>query len=276
MKKIIIFIISFLLLIILIVIYARFIGTNGLITKEYKIDDNNIASSFAGLKIVQFSDVHYNKNLNKQLLKDTVKEINLIKPDIVIFTGDLLDDNTIEDTTINFIVEQLTNINVKYHKYAILGEHDYEYGYEKVSNILENSGFILLKNKYDIIINDNNDKILIGGLDSYTSNKADINQLINEETKSINYKIIAIHEPDYTDIILKELDANIILAGHSHNGQIAIPLLNTLFLPKYATKYYDNFYQINNTKLYVSSGIGNSNFDFRLFNHPSINFYRFF
>ena len=65
-----------------------------------------------------------------------------------------------------------------------------------------------------------------------------------------------------------------ILAGHSLNGQIVLPLIGPLIKKDGAKKYISSYYEINNTLLYVSGGIGNSNYEFRLLNHPSINFFR--
>ena len=65
-----------------------------------------------------------------------------------------------------------------------------------------------------------------------------------------------------------------IIAGHSHNGQIILPLIGPLMKKEGAKKYVSSYYKINNTNLYISGGIGNSKYQFRLLNHPSINFYR--
>ena len=81
------------------------------------------------------------------------------------------------------------------------------------------------------------------------------------------------HEPDY----IKDFDHtkfDLILAGHSHNGQIGLPLIKDLILPHGAKKYHNAYYKLNNTYLYISSGVGCSTLNFRLFNKPSINLYR--
>ena len=71
--------------------YSRYLGTKGLIVKEYGIKDSNLPDSFYGLKIVHISDIHYKVSTTKEDLKKVVKEINLLKPDIVILSGDLFD-----------------------------------------------------------------------------------------------------------------------------------------------------------------------------------------
>lgn len=276
MKKFIKFLLIIILVISLTIVYARYGGTRGLITKEYKIE-TNIDNSFDGLKIVHFSDLHYLRITNKETTKNIIKEINILNPDIVVFTGDLIDkDYTPTNTDINDLKELLLSIKSKYGKYSVIGNNDNKIR-ETIEDIYTNSNFILLNNDYDIIYGNNNDKLFIGGLDTYSYDKSDIDKVMTyfTDNEDINYKIILVHEPDYIDIInSKYNDINIVLSGHSHNGQVNIPYVKKLFLPFGSRKYYENHYKVNNTDLYISSGLGESRINFRIFNKPSINFYR--
>ena len=277
MKKIVSFFLIIFLLITLTIIYARYGGTSGLITKEYKIESSLIGEDFDGLKVVHFSDLHYLRVTNNDKLKEIVDEINLIKPDIVFFTGDLIDkDFTLTDKDKDDLINGLSSIKAKYGKYAVLGNHDYVKNIEIFKDIYSNSNFNLLQNSYDIIYSSNNDKLFIGGVDNYSYNEADINKVMEyfNDNSDISYKIILVHEPDYIDNILTNYNVNLVLAGHSHNGQINIPYIKNFFLPYGSRKYYENYYKVNDTYLYISSGIGESSVNFRLFNKPSINFYR--
>lgn len=272
MKKLIRFLLIFICLISVIVLYARYGGTRGLITKEYTLNVN-IDESFNGIKVVHFSDLHYLRLMNKESLKYVIDEINLLNADIVVFTGDLIDkDYKPSEEDINTLKEFFTSINCKYGKYAVLGNHDSIYE-DEVQDIYLSSGFTLLNNNYDIIYGNNNDKLFIGGL----GNDADIDKVMSyfDNNDNINYKIILVHKPDYiSNITSKYKDINLVLSGHSHNGQINIPYIKKLFLPNGSKNYYDNYYKVENTDLYISSGIGVSKVNFRLFNKPSINFYR--
>ena len=90
MKKLLSTILSIMLIFFLILLYSRFVGTIGLETNEFSIK-TNLNDNFNGLKIIQFSDLHYKKVITEKRIKELINEINKNKPDIVFFTGDLLD-----------------------------------------------------------------------------------------------------------------------------------------------------------------------------------------
>lgn len=273
------FIIIFILIIAAILLYSRFIATKGLATKEYKITSSSIQDNFHGFKIVHISDVHYGRTTDKKDLNNMVKEVNLLKPDIVVLTGDLIDKDTkLDDILKGEISEALNSINANVGKYAISGNHDNNFS--EWESIINDGGFKNLNDTYELIYNDGYTPILLAGLSSNLNNQIDIteryNKILeyssNENIKEL-YKILLIHEPDYIGNI-DHSNFNLILAGHSHNGQVRLPFIGGIILPNGAKKYYKEHYKINNTDLYISSGIGTSGISFRLFNKPSINFYR--
>lgn len=274
MRKIIVFII---LILSLTLIYARYVEPTRLVTKEISIKSDNLPSSFTGLKIVHFSDLHYGKNIDIDYLSKIITEINTIDPDIVVFTGDLISNNTtLNDDDITILKKKLEEINSKYGKYTILGNKDKKYK-DKLIEIYAYSNFILLENSYNIIYNKDNESIFIGGVSPYSSNESNIDDVMNyfKQNPDISYKIILIHEPDYVDQIINNYnDISLILGGHSHGGQINIPYLTKYYNPKLARKYNRDYYKLNNTDFYISSGIGNTKINLRLFNPPEINLYR--
>ena len=99
-------------------ILLRYIGNMGIKVKEYKIINNNIGN-FYGLKIVHVTDLHYGMT-NEKKLKKLVKEINLTKPDIVLFTGDLVDKNTEYNKEIDLAT---IDSNLEYHKLTALDKN---------------------------------------------------------------------------------------------------------------------------------------------------------
>ena len=258
-----------LLIIILIIIYSRYIGTSGLIVKEYNIKNKDIKESFNGFKIAHFSDVHYGRTTNLDSIKTLIKEINLTKPDIIVFTGDLIDKGTkISDSEIQNIKNELMKLDSKYGKYYISGEHDIKF--DSYNEIFQYAGFMNLDNKYDIIYNENNDSILLTGT-KYDEDPKYLEDLFKQELPT--YKINIMHMGDKYEEI-KKYNYNLILAGHSHNGQICIPFYGAIYKKDGSKNYYKPHYKIDNTDIYILSGIGTSDFSFRLFNRPSFNLYR--
>ena len=143
MNKILTRILITLIIILSALIYSRFLGIKGLITHEIVIKDN-IPITYNGLKIVHISDLYYG-NDNQKELKSIVNRINLIKPDIVVFTGDLLYKDTKVD---NKLQKLLSEINVSIDKYYITGDNDYKN--EDITNLLNNSGFTNLNDTYNL------------------------------------------------------------------------------------------------------------------------------
>ncbi len=263
-------------------LYSRYIATSGLEVKEYKITNSDIPKSMHGLKIVHISDIHYGRITFEKELKNMVQKINLTKPDLVILSGDLIDKDTkVTGEMVDQISSILKEIKTSIGKYAIKGNHDYNL--RQWDFILENSGFIDLNDTYDTIYMESNEYMLLTGMSTnlYGDRALDeklvpTNQFLEsltEESIKPSYQILVLHEPDYINQInINEFD--LILAGHSHNGQVRLPIIGSLFLPMGAKKYYKPYYKINQTDLYISSGIGVSSINFRLFNRPSFNLYR--
>ena len=275
-KKILLTIFILVLVSFLFFTYTTYISNVKIKVREYRITNKNIPDSFNGLKIIQISDLHYGSTM---FHKDLIKIVNLINernPDLVLFTGDLISkEYKITPKEKEKLTTELKKINSNLGKYAIKGNEDKE----EFSTILNQSDFIILNNEYELIYKDNNPILLIG-LNSSLTNEQDINKAydyFNQENYNDNiYTITMLHEPDSVDDILNNYKTNLFLAGHSHNGNIRIPYLNfSIIRPKGAYKYYQDYYKINDSKLYISSGLGlNNTSSIRLFTRPSINFFR--
>ena len=249
-------------------ILIRYIGNMGIKVKEYKIINNNIGN-FYGLKIVHVTDLHYGMT-NEKKLKKLVKEINLTKPDIVLFTGDLVDKNTEYNKEIdNILIENLKNINAYYGKYYVNGDEDLLY--KTFDTIMSNSNFISLDDTYEVIYNEKNETIFLSGISPDKSLTNEIKENINLNT--YNYKILLTHYPDSVTSVLK-YNFDLIASGHSLNGQVRLPFIGSVYTKENSRKYYNSYYKIDNTNLYISSGIGNSTINIRLNNPPSFNLYR--
>jgi hypothetical protein len=280
LKKFIILCILLVILCASILLYSRFIGTRGINIKEYRLNYSELSDSLYGLKIVHFSDLYYSSSTKLETLENLVKKINLTKPDIVIFTGDLINkDYNLSDEEKEKLINILSNINANIGKYQIKGENDTNKDYD---SIMENSGFQSINDTYDFIYMNSSSYIAIVGMSSNYENHStktlkeklenSLNK-INEQEIKPNYVILAMHEADFIDKI-DITPYNLILAGHNLNGQIRLPLIGGIIKIKYGSKYLDSYYLKDNTSIYISNGLGVNDINFRLFNRPSFNLYR--
>lgn len=279
MKKLIIFFIILITFLVLILLYSRFIGIKNIQIREYKIVNKNFTDDYYGLKIVHITDIQYGKVTFDKELDELVKKVNLTKPDIIIFTGDLINKNTkLTNEQADKIASILSKMKARIGKYAVEGDNDT--GFKNWSLITENSGFKILYNKYETIYLENNRYILLSGV---SSSNISINERLKETEEFLKskkeeelpiYSILAMHKPD--DIIdINTKNYNLVLAGHSLNGQIRLPFIGCIgSKPKGAKKYYNPYYKVKESDLYISSGIGTNSSNFRLNNKPSFNLYR--
>ncbi len=263
MKKIIFVVI---LIIILIVIYARYIGINGLEVNEYTIEDSSLPVAFEDLKIVQFSDTLYNEHFNLDDFDKLINEINSLEPDIVFFTGDLIDDlYSISDLEKSEIIKYLSSIETSLYKFAIYGDNDLK-DTTLYKSIMDDSNFILLDNKTYPLFYLDNTPITITGL----TNTDDLtNSYLIDETITSSFNITLIHEPDLVNNITNE---SVFITGHSLGGYINLPFIGSIIKKDNAKIYSSGYYEDMN--IYVSNGLGIEDYTFRLLNTPSINLFR--
>lgn len=246
----------------IILLYAYFIEPNLLSVEDIKINSQKLDTN---INIVFFSDTHIGKLSPNGSLDKVVSQINELNPDIVVFGGDLIDKYHIDKPEIGDIINSLKRINSSYGKYAVWGNHDYGGGAHRVyKEILENSDFKLLKNQ-SIYIDELNVNII--GIDDYLfgTPKLDDNNKVSGA-----YNLLISHAPDTVDDVnLSDIDY--ILAGHSHGGQVYIPILSNYIVPKGARKYLRGEYILSEiSTLFVSNGTGQTHLPLRFLSKPQI------
>lgn len=257
-------------------LYARFIGTTGIVIKEYPIKTTRLDESYDGFKIVHFSDLHYGSTIDLNDVKKLVSEINDEGPHLIVFTGDLIDkDVKLSESEASKLKEELKKLNPEIEVLTVKGNHDYDHDY--FNGIVEELGWHFLDNTYEYVYYKSSSPIVFVGLDDLTRGNPDyvnafsyLNELGDEF-----YTIVLAHEPDQI-MEISNYNFNLVLSGHSHLGQVRLPLVGAVYTPVGSKKYYDEHYKVNNADMYISGGIGTSVIKFRLLNKPSINLYRFY
>ncbi|MFJ7667520.1 metallophosphoesterase [Lysinibacillus sp. NPDC097195] len=251
----------------LLVGYAFKIEPNRLVVHSYDLHGNKGQA----LKVVQLSDIQVSETYTVKQLQDLVNKVNELSPDIIVFTGDLF-ENFAAFQHKQDVTDKLSQLTATVGKYAIWGNRDYGGGAFKIyEDVLSNAGFTLLNNSGVAVDVLNGKKLFIGGLDDGLLGNPDVDELVATMNDNFDYKMVLMHEPDMADL-LKDTSVNLLLAGHSHGGQIRIPFIKTK-TTALAEKYYDGFYTINNStgmQLYVNTGIGTSRIAARFMVPPEI------
>ncbi|WP_071395502.1 metallophosphoesterase [Bacillus tuaregi] len=252
--------------------YAREIEPRLLDINRHTIKHPLIPNSFNHFKMVQFSDTHLGFQYTIKQLDKLVDRINRLQPDIVFFTGDLMDEPNKYPNS-EQIIPSLSNINAPFGKFAIYGNHDHGgYGTDIYKNIMDKSGFTLLQNSAQEIKLLDDSRIHLIGLDDAMLGKPDL-AYATVGLPPDTYKILLAHEPDMAELAVDE-GIHLQLSGHSHGGQVKIPFFGALVTPPYSELYYEGFYKIGEAQnlltLYVNRGLGTTRLPFRFLSKPEL------
>ena len=265
---------ALILMLLLFIIYAAFIEPKQLKWEHITIPIPQKHTSIQSLKIIQFSDTHVKNEKEQKQLKKIVEQINQAKADFVIFTGDLI-DNPNQFMYEDVLVELLGSIQAHYGKLAIFGNHDHGgNGTRMYTHIMENSNFQLLRN-HSTSFEIKNKTLTFVGIDDMILGQPDYKLLHTPKNDNV-YTILLAHEPDFA-LELSQNVADLILAGHSHGGQIQFPFLGAWIRPIGAKVFTEGKYELvkQNSQLYVNTGVGTTRIPLRFLVPPSITQFEF-
>lgn len=235
---------------------------------NHTITDSHIPNRFSGTTLVQFSDTHLGFQYQLKDLQKTITAINGLAPDIVVFTGDLVDKPDHYESA-GRLIPLLREIRAPLGKFCVFGNHDHGgNGTSLYQKTMEDSGFTVLRNANAVITNADEESIYIAGIDEPmlgTVNWEDSTASIPKEA----YSILLSHAPDLADRA-KDEGFSLQLSGHSHGGQIRIPFIGALITPPFAKKYSEGMYQLTDMQLYVNRGLGTTRMPLRFLARPEI------
>ncbi|MED4203401.1 metallophosphoesterase [Neobacillus mesonae] len=251
--------------------YANKIEPSMLGIEQITITHSLIPDSFNGIRIVQFSDTHLGFQYTLHQLKKLVNQINQLKPDLIFFTGDLMDEPN-RYTEMNKLVPILEKLHAPLGKFCIFGNHDHGgYGSDLYRNIMEAANFTVLLNQSSVIKLQDHSKIYLLGIDDAMLGSPDLPLALKNVPKN-NFTILLSHAPDLADDA-QDYPIHWQLSGHSHGGQVKIPLIGALIKPPFAQKYLEGLYTLgdgNKLTLYVNRGLGTTRLPFRFLSKPEL------
>ena len=207
-------------------------------------------------KLLVISDLHAAGDGHEKFLGEVVGEINKISEteeiEAVIIGGDMIDYKKEE---IKFLAP-LKNIEHK-KVYAVLGNHDYGRGWshkeiaDEVEEYMENSGIDVLRNENRMICDG---RIWIVGIDSLWSNRYDLDKAFDNNSELP--QVLVSHNPDII-YVLGDRHPDLIIAGHTHGGQVKVPFIGPVFMPSSVGETCsEGLCEVNGRKIYITRGIG--------------------
>ncbi len=240
--------------------------------KRLSLKFDNLPAGFRGLKIVHFSDVHSGSFTNKEAVIHGVDKIIAEKADLVIFSGDLVNDRA---TEMDDYMEVFNKIKAPMGVYSTFGNHDYgdyvswpQDGVSKEQNLRDLAkvhaamGWRLLMDEH-IELEKNGDKIALIGIQNWSA-KARFPKYGNMAkayagAEKYAFKILISHDPSHWDAQVRPQysDVDLTLSGHTHGMQFGVEIPGFKWSPvQYVYKQWDGLYEDGRQKLYVNPGYG--------------------
>ncbi len=232
--------------------------------------------AFKGLRLVQISDFHLGQWMNKERLDPVLGMAVELVPDYFILTGDYLEyhpygmpnETTTYEENIATISSSFSKLSALCPTIAILGNHDHMINAEWVENSLSQAGVEVLRNSVKTIQRGAS-QLHIAAVDDVRQKMDRLDQVL-EMLPEKGAAILLVHEPDFADVSGATGRFDLQISGHSHGGQIVLPIIGPPMLPVMGRKYPSGLYHVNNMLLYTNRGIGVTTLNVRFNCRPEI------
>ncbi len=242
--------------------YAFLFEPNNIQVERIDIGIENLPDSFTNAKIVHLTDFHSLGFSERE--KKVLEIVEQINPDFVFITGDFIDRTTKDIASCEKFWQKFGS-RYQGRIFGVLGNHDPS----SLEKLLESAGIVILNNENRKIFQKEKYIYLVGVNDPDTGRDDLAKAMTGAETNVP--KILLAHSPDIIEDLGIGETPDLILAGHTHGGQIKIPFLRPFWVPtQNRGKYASGLFEIGNTYMYVNRGIGTTALPIRFNCSPEI------
>jgi predicted MPP superfamily phosphohydrolase len=264
------------------VLYGVTKGRRSFNVAKVPVRSSNLPDAFNGLRVVQISDMHlgsYGDDLS--IVQNGVDLINAEKPDLILFTGDMVNDYAEEAEA---FIAVLAGLKATIGKYSILGNHDYSdyvkwddptakaVNLDRLKSIHKEMGFQLLLDE-SVVIDKDNDRIGLLGVQNWGhrfQQYGDLGKTIRG-TEQLRYRILMSHDPTHWEHQVQGTGIDLTLSGHTHGAQLGVKVNGVTYSPaQWVYKHWAGLYQEGDQQLYVNRGFGFIGFPGRVGMPPEI------
>jgi predicted MPP superfamily phosphohydrolase len=241
-----------------IVCWGFFIEPNRLVVRRETLESENWPSRLDGLKIAVLSDLHVGSPyIDERKVRLIAERTNELQPDLIVILGDYMASNRHGSHRVEpeVFAPILKDLHAPFGVYSVLGNHDWWYKGTKVRRALEDNGIKVLENE-SVNIDVRGEPLWLVGLGDLWTRPQHIEQTIAQVPEGAT--IVALtHNPDIFPQVPSRV--NLLLAGHTHGGQVRFPLIGSVVeSSRYGERYEKGHVSENGHDLFVTTGIGTS------------------
>ena len=217
----------------------------------------------AGLRVVQLTDLHHGPAMSLNYIREVIAATNALKPDLILLTGDYVHRSA---AYIDPIVRELAELRASIGVVGVLGNHDWWESALLTRECFALAGIPLIDNDRVFVSSDrkftpdeSRGGLCIAGVGDYLEDRIRLDRALRDVPESMP-RLLMSHNPDvveYPPLVASRTRIDLMLSGHTHGGQIRIPLLGTPIVPsRFGSKYASGLVQGPVCPIYVSRGIG--------------------
>lgn len=232
------------------------------VLKRVELPISRLPESWDGFRIAQLSDFHYDPYFSAVPIRKAVEVVNRLQPDLIVLTGDFVTqpmlhgferNNEQPVLAIEPCAKLLSKLKSRGGVFAILGNHDVSCGADAIADTLQTKNITVLRN-HALPLENGGKRMWLGGVDDVLEGTPDLDKTLRGVPRE-EPVILLSHEPDFADSVQK-YPVDLQLSGHSHGGQIRLPLLGPPYLPPLGRKYPLGLYKLGPLTVYTNVGLG--------------------
>ena len=234
-----------------------------------------LPESWDGFRIAQLSDLHYDDFFSVVPLRKAIEIVNRLQPDLVVLTGDFVTTplegsrraRTAAAGAIEPCAELLSQLRAPSGILSVLGNHDLDTSAAHIIDVLQSHAIPVLRNR-SVSLDREGKRLWVAGSDDVLLGTPDLERALKGIPPTEPVVLLA-HEPDWADDVAR-YSVDLQLSGHSHGGQICLPLIGAPYLPELGRKYPRGLRRIGSLALYTNIGIGTIRIPMRLNCPPEV------
>jgi uncharacterized protein len=237
-----------------------------LLTPEIDIVIHGLPPEFAGYRIALVTDLHRGPVVPAWWLERVADRVVELKPDLVVLGGDFVSHAKSDLRDLQPVLARYAALD---GTMAVLGNHDHWVGADAVAAVIRGAGAEIMHNRHRLIRR-GAAALAIGGVDDFTHGAVRPREALRDVAPDVPRVLIS-HNPDLIEYLPADLRVDLMLSGHTHNGQVHWPIIGPLTVPsQFGRRYMHGLRRVGERWIYVSAGVGSSAMPLRLGNPPEL------